>query len=86
MNKIFSFAFCWNSLLRTAKSESDIEKPIRNLFAGMKNSDPEMMKSAFADTAILQTITKDGVKTEDIEAFVNSVSQMAKGDLEENYY
>jgi hypothetical protein len=72
-----------DSLLWTAKSESDIEKPIRNLFAGMKNSDPEMMKSAFADTAILQTITKDGVKTEDIEAFVNSVSQMAKGDLEE---
>ncbi|WP_394666387.1 nuclear transport factor 2 family protein [uncultured Chryseobacterium sp.] len=84
MYKIFSFALLFGGLCFGQQNQnSDIEKPIRNLFAGMKNSDPEMMKSAFADTAILQTITKDGVKTEDIEAFVNSVSQMAKGDLEE---
>ncbi|WP_317047721.1 nuclear transport factor 2 family protein, partial [Chryseobacterium sp. HMWF001] len=84
MYKILSFALLLGGLCFGQQNQnSDIEKPIRNLFAGMKNSDPEMMKSAFADTAILQTITKDGVKTEDIEAFVNSVSQMAKGDLEE---
>lgn len=62
----------------------DIEKPIRNLFLGMKNTDPELVKSAFAENAVLQTITKDGtVKSDSIHDFVTSVSKFPKGDLEE---
>jgi len=84
MNKILAVALLLGTLCFGQQNQnSDIEKPIRDLFTGMKNSDPEMMHTAFAGSAILQTITKDGVKTEDIEAFVNSVTQMAKGDLEE---
>ena len=64
-------------------SNSEIEKPIRNLFLGMKNADATLLKSAFSDSAILQTITKDGVKTEKIEDFVSSVSKMQKNDLDE---
>lgn len=48
------------------QQNKEIEKPIRNLFSGMKNADAELLKSAFSDTAILQTITQDGVKTENI--------------------
>ncbi|WPO92325.1 nuclear transport factor 2 family protein [Chryseobacterium sp. HR92] len=66
------------------QQNQDIEKPIRNLFLGMKNADPELVKSAFAENAVLQTITKDGtVKSDSISDFVVSVSKFTKGDLDE---
>ncbi|MBB6370675.1 nuclear transport factor 2 family protein [Chryseobacterium shigense] len=71
-------AFCFG------QQNQDIEKPIRNLFSGMKNADPELMKSAFAEGAILQTIAKDGaVKNENIQEFIDSVSKFSKDDLDE---
>lgn len=66
------------------QQNKDIEKPIRNLFLGMKNADSELVKSAFAENAVLQTITKDGtVKSDNIQEFVASVSKFTKGDLDE---
>nr|WP_315028888.1 nuclear transport factor 2 family protein [uncultured Chryseobacterium sp.] len=83
MNKIVT-AFLLFSLSCFGQQNQDIEKPIRNLFLGMKNADPVLIQSAFTETAILQTITKDGtVKNENIQDFINSVSQFSKGDLEE---
>ncbi|MBL1220149.1 nuclear transport factor 2 family protein [Chryseobacterium sp. L7] len=83
MNKLAVIAvlfctFCFG------QQNQDIEKPIRNLFLGMKNADPELMKSAFAEGAILQTITKEGtVKNENIQEFAASVSKFSKDDLDE---
>lgn len=66
------------------QQNTDIEKPIRNLFLGMKNADPELVKSAFAESAVLQTITKEGtVKSDSISDFIASVSKFTKGDLDE---
>lgn len=66
------------------QQNTDIEKPIRNLFLGMKNADPELVKSAFAESAVLQTITKDGtVKSDSISDFIASVSKFTKGDMDE---
>lgn len=66
------------------QENKDIEKPIRNLFLGMKNADSELVKSAFAENAVLQTITKGGtVKSDSIQDFVTSVSKFTKGDLDE---
>lgn len=66
------------------QQNQDIEKPIRNLFLGMKNADSELVKSAFSENAVLQTITKDGtVKSDNIQEFVASVSKFTKGDLDE---
>lgn len=66
------------------QQNKDIEKPIRNLFLGMKNADLELVKSAFAESAVLQTITKDGtVKSDSISDFIASVSKFTKGDLDE---
>lgn len=56
---------------------------MRNLFTAMKNADAELLKSVFSETAVLQTITKDGVKNEDINNFIASVSKMQKNDLDE---
>lgn len=83
MNKLAALAllfctFCFG------QQNQDIEKPIRNLFLGMKNADPELMKSAFAENAILQSIGKDGtVKNENVQEFIASVSKFSKDDLDE---
>ena len=58
---LFLSSFCF-----AQKTENDaIKESVENLFAGMKNADTVMIKSVFANNAILQTITKsDAVKTE----------------------
>lgn len=72
------------SISSFGQQNKDIEKPIHNLFLGMKNADPELVKSAFTENAVLQTITKDGtVKSDSIPDFVASVSKFTKGDLDE---
>lgn len=83
MNKITLFLFLI-SISCFGQQNKDIEKPIRNLFLGMKNADSELVKSAFAENAVLQTITKEGtVKSDSIQDFVVSVSKFTKGDLDE---
>ncbi|MGK6342604.1 nuclear transport factor 2 family protein [Chryseobacterium sp. DT-3] len=83
MNKLIAAALLFGSFC-FGQQNQEIEKPIRNLFLGMKNADPELMKSAFAEGAILQSITKDGtVKNENVQEFIASVSKFSKDDLDE---
>lgn len=83
MNKIIVF-FLLISISGFGQQNKDIEKPIRNLFLGMKNADPELVKSAFTENAVLQTITKDGtIKSDSVQDFIASVSKFPKGDLDE---
>ncbi|PIF46773.1 putative lumazine-binding protein [Chryseobacterium sp. 52] len=66
------------------QQNQDVEKPIRNLFLGMKNADPELLKTVFAEGALLQSIAKDGtVKNENIQEFIASISKFSKDDLDE---
>lgn len=85
MNKIVAFTLLLSSICFGQQSQNkEVEKPIRDLFTAMKNIDPELLKSAFSETAILQTITKDGtVKTDSIPDFISSISKAAKDDLDE---
>lgn len=74
----------FGSLCFGQQSENqEVEKTIRNLFLGMKNADPELVKSTFSDTAILQTITKSGLKNEELKDFLGSISKYSKNDLDE---
>ena len=83
MNKIAGL-FILVSISGFGQQNQDVEKPIRNLFLGMKNADAELVKSAFTEHAVLQTITKDGsVKGDSLQDFITSVSKFSKGDLEE---
>lgn len=68
--------------------EDAVKIPIDRLFAAMKNSDAVMLKAAFADSAILQTINngKDGkviIETDRVEDFANIVAKLPKGDADE---
>ena len=77
---LFLSSFCF-----AQKTENDaIKESVENLFAGMKNADTVMIKSVFADNAILQTITKsDAVKTEKLQDFLSSFSKLSKNDADE---
>jgi len=69
-------------------TEDSVKAAVNKLFTGMKTSDPVMVKSSFADSAVLQTITrnKEGatiVKNEKVEDFATTVGSMPKGAADE---
>lgn len=72
---------------RAQSAEDSIKATINSLFDGMKAADAMQIRSAFADSALLQTIqtTKEGtrVRNEPLAEFVASVSKLAKGDADE---
>ena len=68
---------------RAQTTEDSIKTTINNLFAGMKNGDAALLRSAFADSAIMQTIAKDRIRTEKISEFADFVSKQPKGVADE---
>lgn len=74
-----------SSICFAQKTDNDaIKESVEKLFTGMKNADTVMLKSVFADNAILQTITKkEVVKTEKIQDFLSSFSKLSKNDADE---
>jgi len=71
---LFLLTICTVNAYSQAGNEA-IKKPIQALFEGMRTADTALMQSAFAPTAILQTIvtSKDGkvaVRTENVAEFI----------------
>lgn len=90
MKQIFIFlTFVSISFCATAQTAEDsVKLAVNKLFDGMKNADAALLKSAFADSAILQTIArnKEGkivVTTDPIDEFADFVSKQNKGDADE---
>ncbi|MCI3939072.1 nuclear transport factor 2 family protein [Chryseobacterium aahli] len=85
MRKIFIVLLFLSSFCFAQKTDKDaVKESVEKLFTGMKNTDTIMIKSVFADDAILQTITKNNtVKTDKVEDFVNSISKLSKNDADE---
>ena len=72
------------ALITHAQSAED--SVINNLFTAMKTSDAVLLKSVFADTAVLQTIETRGstkVKTDAVAGFVESISKLPAGAADE---
>ena len=73
---------------RAQTTEDSIKTTISFLFDGMKNADPVLLRSAFADSAILQTISrnKEGktiIQNGSIAEFADFVSKQTKGGADE---
>ncbi len=72
-----------------AQSNIDsVKNAVNNLFVAMKTTDQALLTSCFADSAILQTITKNRegqviVVNQKIADFATSIGRFAKGDLDE---
>ena len=80
------FMFILNSNAQTA--EDSIKASVNQLFEGMKNVDPDLIRNSFADSAVLQTIVRsqDGkvsIRNESVAAFASSISKQTRGALDE---
>jgi putative lumazine-binding protein len=69
-------------------AEDSVKGVVKQLFDGMRNSDASAIRRAFADSAILQTISKNKegsiiVRNESIEDFAKSISGLKKGAADE---
>jgi hypothetical protein len=79
---LFSFA------INAQTAEDSVKAAVNKLFDAMIKSDAALLKSAFADSAVLQTINrnKEGkiiIQNETVDAFSVSISKLAKGDADE---
>lgn len=77
--------FAVNAHAQTA--EDSVKAVINNLFTAMKSNNTVLLKSVFADSAILQTIeTRTGkvvVKTDAVADFIASISKLPTGAADE---
>ncbi|MEO6611300.1 MAG: nuclear transport factor 2 family protein [Chitinophagaceae bacterium] len=69
-------------------AEDSVKAVINRMFTGMKNADPILLKSSFADSILLQTIsrTKEGalvVRNEDPAGFIDFISKETPGNADE---
>jgi hypothetical protein len=69
-------------------AEDSVKAVINKMFTGMKSADAGLLKSCFADSMVLQTISrnKEGqliVKNEDPAGFIDFVSKESAGNADE---
>ena len=82
-------AFISVSLVSNAQTTVDsVKAAINLLFDAMKKSDGLLLQTAFADSAVLQTIGRvptgeQGIKNELIKEFAASISKLPKGAADE---
>ncbi|MBX2935214.1 MAG: nuclear transport factor 2 family protein [Ferruginibacter sp.] len=73
--------------IKAQTSIDSVKAVINNLFTAMKTSDAVLLKTVFTDSAILQTInTRSGkavVETDEVSAFIESISKLPAGDADE---
>ena len=75
-------------IISAQTTEDSVKAAVNKLFTGMKASDATMIKSSFADSAVLQTISrnKEGniiIRNEAIDAFAKVVASMPKDAADE---
>jgi len=69
-------------------SEDSVRAAVNHLFTAMKNSDEDMIRHSFTDSAILQTIVTDkegktSARTVAIADFAAAIAKMQMGDADE---
>lgn len=79
---------CFYGSLQAQTTEDSVKATVNRLFEGMKTAKADLVKEAFADSAILQTIvhTKDGkvvIRDQQAGAFVEFVGKQQPGVADE---
>ena len=77
-----------SSQIQAQTAEDSVKAVINRMFAGMKNADADMLKSCFADSMVLQTISrnKEGklvVRNENPSGFIDFIRKEAPGNADE---
>ena len=79
----------FSSITQAQTTEDSVKAVVNQLFTAMKNVDGAMLKDAFADSAVLQTIVQrrsDGaisIRNDKVSDFEKSVSNAKKDSLDE---
>jgi hypothetical protein len=74
--------------MQAQSTEDSVKTAVNRLFTAMKNADPVMLQTAFADSAILQSVNSSNeglvsIKSESIKDFAVAIGKLAKGDADE---
>ena len=77
-----------SKITRAQSAEDSVKAVVNQLFAAMKGANAAMLKDAFADSAVLQTIRRkqDGtffVQDEKVSDFVEQIGKAKKDSLDE---
>jgi hypothetical protein len=85
---IFLTVVVFTGKIQAQSAEDSIKAVVNNLFAGMKNGDARLFKTAFSDSAIMQTISRDkegktAVLNENLNEFADFVSKLKKDSADE---
>ena len=87
---LFMIALIGSSyVLRAQTAEDSVKIAVNKLFDGMKAGDPSAIRSAFADSAILQSVGMDRnagklkIENEAVNDFADFVSKQPKGAADE---
>ena len=91
MKKAFILPFVILLLVHFSDAQTTVDSVkavVNQLFAGMKNSDALMVQSAFAESAILQSVgkNKEGeimIEDEKVEDFAKLIGSLKKGAADE---
>lgn len=82
-------AISTHGLLQAQTTEDSVKAAVSQLFEGMKTANAGLVKTAFADSAILQTIitrNKEGktvIRNEEVSAFADFVGKQTAGAADE---
>jgi hypothetical protein len=86
MKKIF-LLLClhiFTTHIQAQTAEDSVKAVINKLFTAMRNADGAALRECFADSAILQTITRTGkVRTEAASSFASQISTLKKDSADE---
>jgi len=79
---------CLSFLLNAQTAEDSVKSVINTVFTGMKNADGLLLKTAFSESAVLQTITlnKEGkmiVVSDKVDDFASLVGGLKKDSADE---
>jgi hypothetical protein len=86
---LLTAAITVSSFSNAQKTEDSVKAVVTQLFTAMRNVDAAMLRDAFADSALLQTIAQrrsDGVvfvRNDKVSDFANSIANAKKDSLDE---
>ncbi len=74
--------------LQAQSAEDSVKATVNQLFEGMKTANAGLVKGAFADSAVLQTIARNRegktiIRTEEVNAFADFVGKQKQGAADE---
>jgi hypothetical protein len=78
----------FNTVIKAQSAEDSVKAVINAMFSGMKNADAALFKSAFSDSAIMQTISRNRegktiVRNESLTSFADFVGKLKKDSADE---